>query len=134
MWLSEIIMITFFAERLQTTVLIMEHHATCLQLWKKWNASLIFLCISNYAIFLSIHILVISKVISDSFLRFFFLSLECTFRIKKTFFISTRVAVEIFKLFKYSSCRSSRQRCSIKKLFLKILQRSQESNCIGVSF
>ena len=30
--------------------------------------------------------------------------------------------------------RSSHQKCSIKKLFLKILQYSQKKNCIGVSF
>ena len=30
--------------------------------------------------------------------------------------------------------RSSHRRCSIKKLFLKMLWYSQESNCVGVSF
>ena len=30
--------------------------------------------------------------------------------------------------------RSSRQKCSVKKLFLKISQYSQESTCVGVSF
>ena len=30
--------------------------------------------------------------------------------------------------------RSSHQKCSIKKLFLKILQYSQENICVGVSF
>ena len=30
--------------------------------------------------------------------------------------------------------RSSHQRCSIKKMFLKILQNSQENTCFGVSF
>ena len=33
-----------------------------------------------------------------------------------------------------SVSRSSHQRCSIKKMFLKILQNSQESTCVGVSF
>ena len=30
--------------------------------------------------------------------------------------------------------RGSHRRCSIKKLFLKIIQYSQENNCAGVSF
>ena len=30
--------------------------------------------------------------------------------------------------------RSRHQRCSIKKLFLKVLQYSQENTCVGVSF
>ena len=33
-----------------------------------------------------------------------------------------------------SYLNSSRQRCSIRKVFLKILQNSQENTCIGVSF
>ena len=31
------------------------------------------------------------------------------------------------------SDKSNHQMCSIKKLFLKILQYSQENNCVGVS-
>ena len=30
--------------------------------------------------------------------------------------------------------RRSHQRCSIKKMFLKVLQYSQENTCVGVSF
>ena len=33
-----------------------------------------------------------------------------------------------------STNRSSQQRCSIKKIFLKILQYLQENTCVGVSF
>ena len=30
-------------------------------------------------------------------------------------------------------CKSSHRRCSVKKLFLKILQYSQETSCVGVN-
>ena len=41
----------------------------------------------------------------------------------------------VFYLFQaQAEAKSSHQRCSVKKVFLKISQYSQESNCFGVSF
>ena len=43
--------------------------------------------------------------------------------------LQKRSSMDILQCPKY---RFSRQRCSIKKLFLKILQNSQENTCVGV--
>ena len=44
-------------------------------------------------------------------------------------FLSSKLAAA--KIFKY---RSSHWRCSVKTVFLKISQNSQENTCVGVSF
>ena len=57
----------------------------------------------------------------------------------RSFFIIMIVNFEIFikihvLLYFYYETRSSHRRCSIKKLFLKISQHSQENTCVGISF
>ena len=45
-----------------------------------------------------------------------------------------KAGIELFGLVVESNSRSSYQRCSIKKEFLKLLQNSQENTCVRVSF
>ena len=56
------------------------------------------------------------------------------FRPKKIVFtILINAVIILARLHPYYGFRSNHRRCSIKKLFLKILQYSQENNCVGVS-
>ena len=61
------------------------------------------------------------------------------FHFLRSFFIIMNVNFEIFIkthaiLYFYYGTRSSHWKCSIKKLFLKMMQHSQENVCVGVSF
>ena len=60
--------------------------------------------------------------LSSKYKNSFFLLLPCFF---KNYLANIRFRFEF---------RNSHQRCSIKKLFLEILQYAQENTCVGVSF
>ena len=50
-------------------------------------------------------------------------------------FVDTQHNFEIIYLhLNYTGCRSSHERCSIKKLLIKISQYSQKNTCVGVFF
>ena len=66
---------------------------------------------------------------------FMFSIIERLYRSSSLIYSSAQIYLEL-KILKNSSTifRSSYRRCSIKKLFLKILWYSQENTCVGVSF